>query len=95
MGEEMVQATNGAHAPAAKVEVVGKTAGREVMRVRIPPRPPWMTERPGGLHFKELEGAFPLVEGYVALFHIEATEYLLELISFASVRSLFERHTSG
>jgi len=45
VGEEMVQATNGANAPAAKVEVVGKTAGREVVWVRIPPRPPESTFR--------------------------------------------------
>jgi len=53
-----------------------------------------MYKGPGRLHFKELEGVFPLVGGYAALFHIEVTKYAGEHLKTILFRRILERNAS-
>ncbi len=51
---------------------------RKGSEVQILYRPPLVNQGPGGILFKEAEGAFPLVGPYVTVLHVEVPKYCCE-----------------
>ena len=50
-----------------------------------------MLEGPRGLHFEELEGAFPSVGGYAATLHLKVPKTVLEHFTPSVRRALLKR----
>ena len=61
----------------------------------IPHGPPLVNLGPGGILFEEAEGAFPLVEGYAALVHVEVTKHAIEYFETVAFVGSLERDAGG